>query len=82
MMFDMALAFQIVLGLVSTLFGLWIKELKKDIETLEKTVDAIKYDYQRREDAKTNFELLIVKLRDLRSAIERIDSKLDNKADK
>ncbi|CNL29049.1 Uncharacterised protein [Yersinia frederiksenii] len=82
MTFDMAMAFQIILGLVSTLFGLWINELKKDITALEKSVENIKTDYQRREDAKTNFDLMMSTLRDVRSAIDRIDGKLDKKADK
>ncbi|HDL8324253.1 TPA: hypothetical protein PXQ90_004101 [Yersinia enterocolitica] len=76
------MAFQIILGLVSTLFGLWINELKKDITALEKSVENIKTDYQRREDAKTNFDLMMATLRDVRSAIDRIDGKLDKKADK
>ncbi|OVZ93824.1 hypothetical protein CBW58_05855 [Yersinia frederiksenii] len=76
------MAFQIILGLVSTLFGLWINELKKDITALEKSVENIKTDYQRREDAKTNFDLMMSTLRDVRSAIDRIDGKLDKKADK
>ncbi|EOI6592787.1 hypothetical protein ACMVCH_004614, partial [Yersinia enterocolitica] len=80
--FDLAMAFQIILGLVSTLFGLWINELKKDITALEKSVENIKTDYQRREDAKTNFDLMMTTLRDVRSAIDRIDGKLDKKADK
>ncbi|EPP7669463.1 hypothetical protein ACUVNR_004579, partial [Yersinia enterocolitica] len=67
------MAFQIILGLVSTLFGLWINELKKDITALEKSVENIKTDYQRREDAKTNFDLMMTTLRDVRSAIDRID---------
>ncbi|CNJ92351.1 TPA: hypothetical protein ACM5IW_002092 [Yersinia enterocolitica] len=82
MIFDLAMAFQIILGLVSTLFGLWINELKKDITALEKSVENIKTDYQRREDAKTNFDLMMNTLRDVRSAIDRIDGKLDKKADK
>lgn len=82
MIFDLAMAFQIILGLVSTLFGLWINELKKDITALEKSVENIKTDYQRREDAKTNFDLLMSTLREVRSAVDRIDSKLDKKADK
>ncbi|HFX6571821.1 TPA: hypothetical protein ACIFE8_003592 [Yersinia enterocolitica] len=76
------MAFQIILGLVSTLFGLWINELKKDITALEKSVENIKSDYQRREDAKTSFDLMMSALRDVKSAIDRIDSKLDKKADK
>jgi hypothetical protein len=80
--FDLAMAFQIILGLVSTLFGLWINELKKDITALEKSVENIKSDYQRREDAKTSFDLMMSALRDVKSAIDRIDSKLDKKADK
>lgn len=82
MIFNLAMAFQIILGLVSTLFGLWINELKKDITALEKSVENIKTDYQRREDAKTNFDLMMNTLRDVRSAIDRIDGKLDKKADK
>ena len=76
------LGFQILLGIVSAVFGLWVKELQKDISNLEKSVENIKTDYQRREDAKTNFDLMMSTLRDVRSAIDRIDGKLDKKADK
>ncbi|HDL8238070.1 TPA: hypothetical protein PXQ97_000385, partial [Yersinia enterocolitica] len=44
--------------------------------------ETIKTDYQRREDAKTNFDLMMATLRDVRIAIDRIDGKLDRKADK
>ncbi|WP_261369094.1 hypothetical protein [Yersinia rohdei] len=81
-MFDLAMAFQIVLTIAATLFGFWVKEIKKDITDLEKAVETIKTDYQRREDAKTNFDLMMSTLREVRSAIDRIDSKLDKKADK
>lgn len=76
------LGFQILLGIVSAVFGLWVKELQKDITNLEKSVETIKNDYQRREDAKTNFDLMMATLRDVRVAIDRIDGKLDRKADK
>ncbi|AHM72410.1 hypothetical protein ACULTK_004463 [Yersinia enterocolitica] len=76
------LGFQILLGIVSAVFGLWVKELQKDITNLEKSVETIKTDYQRREDAKTNFDLMMATLRDVRVAIDRIDGKLDRKADK
>ncbi|WP_261372963.1 hypothetical protein [Yersinia hibernica] len=81
-MFDLAMAFQIVLTIAATLFGFWVKEIKKDITDLEKAVETIKADYQRREDAKSNFDLMMSTLREVRSAIDRIDSKLDKKADK
>ncbi|MGL5627930.1 MAG: hypothetical protein ACRDDO_02265 [Plesiomonas shigelloides] len=81
-MMTMDMAFQIVLGLVATLGGIFIRGVKHDITQLQSTVDRVKSDYQRREDAKTNFDLMMVTLRDLKAAIDRIDMKLDSKADK
>lgn len=75
-------AFQICLGLAATFGGLWIRGLQQDITGLEKAVESIKTEYQRREDAKSDFKNMMDALRDLRNAIDRIDTKLDKKADK
>ncbi|MEG0233782.1 MAG: hypothetical protein RR429_13220 [Hafnia sp.] len=75
-------AFQILLALVACFGGLWIRRLGQDINDLEKAVERIRSEYQRREDAKSNFTHMMEALREVRAAIDRIDTKLDKKADK
>ncbi|KNC89913.1 hypothetical protein [Trabulsiella odontotermitis] len=76
------MAFQIALALAATFGTIWIRRLQKDISDLEKAVDRIRDEYQRREDARSNYDNMMDAMRELRAAIERIDNKLDRKADK
>ncbi|WP_422854066.1 hypothetical protein [Citrobacter koseri] len=75
-------AFQIALGLVALFGGIVIRRLHSDIHDLEKAVERIRDEYQRREDARNNHNAIMDTMRELRAAIERIDNKLDRKADK
>lgn len=75
-------AFQILLALVACFGGLWIRRLGQDISDLEKSVDRIRTEYQRREDASNNFTQFMDAIREIKSALDRMDSKLDKKADK
>lgn len=75
-------AFQIALGLASLFGGIFIRRLNQDIHDLEKSVERIKDEYQRREDARNNYTAMMDMMKELRTAIERIDNKLDRKADK
>lgn len=75
-------AFQIALGLAALFGGIFIKRQQQDIRDLEKAVERIREEYQRREDARHNHGALMDTMRDLRAVIERIEDKLDRKADK
>lgn len=75
-------AFQIALGLAALFGGIFIRRLNQDIHDLEKSVERIKDEYQRREDARNNYTAMMDMMKELRTAIERIDNKLDRKADK
>lgn len=80
MTFDQA--FQIALALVAFFGGMYIRRQQQDISDLEKAVERIREEYQRREDARHNQTALMDTMRDLRAAIERIEDKMDRKADK
>ena len=73
---------QIIMALAAMFGSIWIRRLQKDISDLEKAVDRIREEYQRREDAKSNYNAIMDAVKDLRAAIERIDNKLDRKQDK
>lgn len=75
-------AFQIALGLAALFGGIFIRRLNQDIHDLEKSVERIRDEYQRREDARNNYAAMMDMMKELRAAIERIDNKLDRKADK
>lgn len=75
-------AFQIALGLAALFGGIFVRRFNQDIHDLEKTVERIRDEYQRREDARNNHTSIMDSMRELRAAIERIDNKLDRKADK
>ena len=75
-------AFQIALGLAALFGCIFIRRLNQDIHDLEKAVERIRDEYQRREDARTNYTAMMDAMKELRAAIERIDNKLDRKADK
>ncbi|MCX8962151.1 hypothetical protein EHW64_13670 [Erwinia psidii] len=75
-------AFQICLTIAATFGGLWVRSLQNDISTLEKNVERIKTDYQRREDARSEFASMMTELRYLRESIDRLSTKIEQKADK
>ncbi|MGC8341834.1 hypothetical protein [Pantoea stewartii] len=75
-------AFQIALALAALFGGIYIRRQQQDIRDLERAVERIREEYQKREDARHNQTALMDTMRDLRAAIERIEDKLDRKADK
>jgi hypothetical protein len=76
------LAFQISLGLVAALGGMWLRHLQSEIKEQRKRLEDVRQEYQRREDAQRDTDQVMELLRDLKRSIERIDGKLDRKADK
>lgn len=76
------IAFQIVLGMVAFLGGLWVRQLRHDLDHLKRQIDRVREDYQRRDDAEQHYNQMLEMLRDVKLHIQRIEDKLDRKADK
>jgi len=75
-------AFQIALSLIAALGGMWLRNLQTDIKELAHAVQAVRDQYQRRDDAHRDSGQILRMLEDMNRSIERIDQKLDRKADK
>ncbi|WP_347253470.1 hypothetical protein [Leminorella grimontii] len=78
----MDLAFQVALGIVACLGGLWLRNTHADLKELQKEIKDIREKYQRRDDAARDVTQIMDNLQEMRRGIERIESKLDRKADK
>lgn len=87
------LAFNIALGLISTLFGFLIKthserlkeeraELTKLREDTQRELTRIKVDYIQKADSLRNYDLLSSQLTNITNKIDKLTEKLDQKADK
>ncbi|WP_447876847.1 hypothetical protein [Serratia fonticola] len=76
------LAFQISLGLVAALGGMWLRHLQSELKELRKMMELVQQQYQRRDDAQRDNGQVMELLREVKRSIERIDGKLDRKADK
>jgi hypothetical protein len=76
------LAFQISLGLVAALGGMWLRHLQSELKELRKITESVQQQYQRRDDAQRDNNQVMDLLREVKRSIERIDVKLDRKADK
>ncbi|MDM9253542.1 hypothetical protein [Klebsiella variicola] len=74
--------YQILLGGLGLFGGIWIRRLQSDIRDLEKAVERIKDEYQRREDSRRDHDQLIDRIRDIKESVDRILEKLDKKADR
>lgn len=74
--------YQLLLGLVTLFGGIWIRRLQLDIRDLEESVDRIRTEYQRRDDASRDYILVSDNIRDIKNSLNRILDKLDKKADR
>lgn len=74
--------FTVLMGLVATFGGIYIRRLQLDINNLQARVDDIVDEYQRREDARRDQDQIMEILREMKRSIERISDKLDKKADR
>jgi predicted nucleic acid-binding Zn-ribbon protein len=79
---NMTLAFQIAMALVAFFGGLWVNRLQSDIKELRTRLDNIRDTYVRREDSGREYGNLVDMLKEVKSRLENLDSKLDRKADK
>ena len=75
-------AFQLALSLAAGLGGLWIRQLQQELTELKRQSEQIRLDYQRRDDAAKTDDQLLDMLREVKTHIQRIEDKLDRKADK
>ncbi|MFT4465840.1 MAG: hypothetical protein ACMX3H_15835 [Sodalis sp. (in: enterobacteria)] len=76
------LAFNIALSLLSALGGLWLKSVSEELRRLQYELTQVRQDYQRHEDAQRDLQLMTGMMQDIKDSIQRIDNKLDRKADK
>ncbi|EOG2202986.1 MULTISPECIES: hypothetical protein [Klebsiella] len=74
--------YQLLLGLVILFGGIWIRRLQLDIRDLEESVDRIRTEYQRRDDALRDYSQVSDNIRDIKNSLNRILDKLDKKADR
>lgn len=74
--------YQLLLGLVILFGGIWIRRLQLDIRDLEESVDRIRMEYQRRDDALRDYSQVSDNIRDIKNSLNRILDKLDKKADR
>ncbi|MBH2871840.1 hypothetical protein I5L47_04680 [Serratia marcescens] len=76
------MAFNIAMGLLMGLFGGLFKHLFAELKDLRNGLQAIRTDYQRRDDAMRSENQYLELLKDVKRTVEHIDQKLDRKADK
>ena len=79
---NMTLAFQIAMALVAFFGGIWVNRLQSDIKELRSSLQNVRDTYARREDLDRDIHHLVDMLKDIKSRLERLDEKLDRKADK
>lgn len=79
---DLGRAFEIVLSLVAFLGAVWVYRQQGDIKDLQNDLRKIRDQFQRRDDAERDFKTVLDRIQDVQRTVERIDTKLDRKADK
>lgn len=83
----------LVVGTFSAIFWYWIKNIDKKQDEDKARMDKIEADlrgetqkirdeYQRRDDAKSEYSNVLQLLRDIRSDVRDLSNKIDKKADK
>lgn len=72
----------VALGLIATFGGLWVRSLQAEIKRLSIALDEVSKTYQRRDETIVMMQSIKDMTVDIRNRIDRIDEKLDRKADK
>ncbi len=72
----------IVVGIISALGGWWLKNLSEALRTLTLDIKEVRQDYQRRDDAAEDREILMTVISNIHTTLSRIETKIDGKADK
>ena len=76
------MAFNIAISLIAALGGIWLRSLQEELKNNRSELASIRNEYQRREDALRDNKIMTGLMQDIKRSIERIDGKLDRKADK
>ncbi|HGM6997560.1 hypothetical protein BMF90_07500 [Serratia sp. OLHL2] len=76
------MAFNIAISLIAALGGIWLRSLQEELKNNRSELASIRNEYQRREDALRDNQIMTGLMQDIKRSIERIDGKLDRKADK
>ncbi|BBI91166.1 hypothetical protein SSYM_2248 [Serratia symbiotica str. Tucson] len=76
------MAFNLAIGIIAFLDGLWVRTLQEDIKGVRGDLMNVRQDYQRREDAQRDMTLVTGMMQDIKNSVQRIENKLDRKADK
>lgn len=76
------MAFNIAISLIAALGGIWLRSLQEELKNNRTELASIRNEYQRREDALRDNQIMTGLMQDIKRSIERIDGKLDRKADK
>lgn len=76
------MAFNIAIGIIAALGGMWLRSLQEELKSTRSELASIRNEYQRREDAQRDNQIMTGLMQDIKRSIERIDGKLDRKADK
>nr|WP_245209744.1 hypothetical protein [Serratia sp. PL17] len=70
------------MGLATTGLIGFVRSLFNEIKELRRSIESIRADYQRRDDAMRSENSFFELLKDVKRTVEHIDQKLDRKADK
>jgi len=76
------MAFNLAVAIISALGGWWLKNMQDEMKRLRDDQAQIRQDYQRRDDARSDRETFMQLLSDIKNTMGRIETKIDNKADK
>ena len=76
------LGFNILLGLLIAAIGFQVKRMFAQLDEQQKTIIDMRVQYQTRVEAREAQQELKEGLSDIRQAIEKLNDKLDRKADK
>lgn len=71
-----------ILTILMFLGGIWIRALQERHNRLAKEIQIVRDQYQRRDDAHRDFEMLKDMFDRMDRKLDNIDKKLDTKADK
>ncbi|MDP8639013.1 hypothetical protein QZQ24_05635 [Serratia marcescens] len=71
-----------VLGLATAGLIGFVRSLFNELKELRRSIETIRADYQRRDDAMRTENSFFQLLQDVKRTVEHIDQKLDRKADK
>ena len=76
------MAFNIVMSIAAAAIGLSVRRLFTQVDDMQKLIQQMRVDYQSREQALLENQTITKALDRIEQKIERVNDKLDRKADK